>query len=191
VKLLPKNPIRWMAVICVAITSAYVMWLGNKINDTLSGPGWCATALGAGKASAQDGSTVKGLEACVGLLTIQLKSLSTNSHILLGTIALCLLVLVVIVIASGKLDLELPTTLGGGGVHVSREATAAAQAATSTAAAAVARAGQIAEEADHVPVPSSAPAQAGSAPAVHSGESGSGGGVADDRGTAHPDLGSG
>jgi hypothetical protein len=82
----------------VAVTSAYVMWLGNKVNDTLSGPGWCRTALGAEKASSTDG-TIKGLDACVGLLTIQLKSLSTNSHILLGTIALCLAVLIIIVVA--------------------------------------------------------------------------------------------
>lgn len=99
---LPTFTIRTFAVITAAITSGYVMWLGNKINDTLSGPGWCATALGAGKASSTDGAPIKGLEACVSLLTIQLKSLSTNSHILLGTIALCVGTLVIIVLAGAK-----------------------------------------------------------------------------------------
>jgi hypothetical protein len=92
---LPHFTIRAFAVICVAVTSAYVMWMGYRLNETLSGPGWCATALGAGKASSADGTPIKGLEACVGLLTIQLKSISTNSHILLGSVALCLSVLIV------------------------------------------------------------------------------------------------
>ena len=103
----PRFTIRTFAVICVAATSAYVMWLGNKLTNTLSGPGWCATALGAGKASATDG-TVKGLDACVSLLTIQLKSLATNSEILLGTIALSLAVLIIIVVAGAKFSGEAP-----------------------------------------------------------------------------------
>jgi hypothetical protein len=102
----PKFTIRAFAVICVAFTSAYVMWLGYRLNETLSGPGWCATALGAGKASSSNGQPVKGLEACVGLLTIQLKSVSTNSHILLGTVALCLAVLMIIVVAGARFSGE-------------------------------------------------------------------------------------
>lgn len=129
---LPRNPIRAVAVVCVAITSAYIMWMGWKLNETLSGPGWCRTALGAEKSSATDG-TIKGLDACVGLLTIQLKSIATNSHILFGVVALCLLTLIVIVIAGGKLDLELPDKLGGGGVHLGREAARGAQAAADSA----------------------------------------------------------
>jgi hypothetical protein len=126
----PRFSIRTFAVICVAVTSAYVMWLGNKVNDTLSGPGWCRTALGAEKASATDG-TIKGLDACVGLLTIQLKSLSTNSHILLGTIALCLAVLIIIVVAGARFSGEAP---GGWKADVSRQdAPAAAQAVADSA----------------------------------------------------------
>lgn len=98
--------IRAFAVCCVAVTSAYIMFMGYRLNETLSGPGWCRTALGAEKASSTDG-TIKGLDACVGLLTIQLKSLSTNSHILLGSIALCLTVLIVIVIAGARFSGEL------------------------------------------------------------------------------------
>ena len=100
-----KNPIRAFAVLCVAITSAFVMWLASWIIGVLAGPGWCKTALGAEKVSGSDG-TVKGLDACVSLLTIQLKALATNSFIMLGVIAMCLLVLIVVVIAGAKLDLE-------------------------------------------------------------------------------------
>jgi hypothetical protein len=102
---MPHFTIRGFAVVCVAATSAYVMYMGWLLNETLSGPGWCRTALGAEKASSTDG-TIKGLDACVGLLTIQLKSLETNSHILLGTVALCLSVLIIIVIAGAKFSGE-------------------------------------------------------------------------------------
>lgn len=101
---LPAFSIRAFAVICVAATSAYVMWLGNKINDTLSGPGWCATAIGANKAA--DITRIDIAKSCVDLLTIQLKSLATNSHILLGTVALCLAVLIIIVVAGAKFSGE-------------------------------------------------------------------------------------
>lgn len=106
---IPRFSIRAFAVVCVAVTSAYVMWMGYQLNETLSGPGWCRTALGAEKASSSDG-TIKGLDACVGLLTIQLKSLSTNSHILLGSIALCLSVLIVIVVAGARFSGEVSAT---------------------------------------------------------------------------------
>lgn len=107
-----KNPIRLFAVICVAITSAYVMYIRYWLLTTLSGPGWCATALGAGKASSKDGSPIKGLESCVSLLTIQLKTLADNSYIDGLVIALCLLVLMVVVIAGARLDLKVtPTSL--------------------------------------------------------------------------------
>lgn len=95
------NPIRGFAVLTVAVIAAYIMWMGYRLNEVLAGPGWCRTALGAEKSSATDG-TVKGLDACVSLLTIQLRSLAVNSHILFGVVAMCLLTLIVIVIAGGK-----------------------------------------------------------------------------------------
>jgi hypothetical protein len=105
----PKNGVRLFAVVCVAAIAAYLMWMGYRLNETLSGPGWCRTALGAEKASSSDG-TIKGLDACVGLLTIQLKSLATNSHILFGVVAMCLLVLVTVVLAQARLDLKASAT---------------------------------------------------------------------------------
>jgi hypothetical protein len=104
-----NNPIRLFAVICVAVTSVFVMYMSYALLQTLSGPGWCRTALGAEKASSTDG-TIKGLDACVGLLTIQLKALANNSYIFGGVIALCLLTLIVIVIAGSKLSLDASLT---------------------------------------------------------------------------------
>lgn len=100
----PANPIRAAALAVVAITSAYVMWMGYRLNETLSGPGWCSKALGADRADTD--SKIDVAASCVGLLTIQLKSIATNSHILFGVVALCLLVLIVIVIAGGRLSLK-------------------------------------------------------------------------------------
>lgn len=126
-----QNPIRAFAVLCVAVTSGFVMYMSYRLLQTLSGPGWCATALGAGKASSQDGTPIKGLEACVGLLTIQLKSLANNSYIFGGVIALCLLTLIVIVIAGGRLSFK----GGPAGVEtdISGNAPAAAQAVAAVA----------------------------------------------------------
>jgi hypothetical protein len=124
-----QNPIRGFAVLCVAVIAAYVMWMGYRLNETLAGPGWCRTALGAEKASASDGP-ITGLESCVGLLQIQLRSIATNSHILFGVVALCLLVLIVIVIAGGKLSFAASKT--GVSANMGRE-----EAADAVAAAAV------------------------------------------------------
>jgi hypothetical protein len=118
------------ALAAVAVTSAYVMFMGYRLNETLSGPGWCKTALGAEKASSTDGA-IKGLDACVGLLTIQLKSLSTNSHILFGVVALCLAVLIVIVIAGGKLSFK--ASKEGVETDIGRDAPEAAQAVADSA----------------------------------------------------------
>lgn len=104
-----QHPVRAFAVVCVALIAIYIGWMGYRVNETLSGPGWCRTALGAEKASDALG-VIKGLDACVGLLTIQLRSIATNSHILFGVMAGCLLVLVVIVIAGGKVSLDVSKT---------------------------------------------------------------------------------
>jgi hypothetical protein len=135
-----RNTIRAFALLCVAVTSVYIMWMGYRLNETLSGPGWCRTALGAEKASSSDG-TIKGLDACVGLLTIQLKSLSTNSHILFGVVALCLLALIVIVVAGGRLSGKF--NKDGGEVDLGPASAAAA--AQTTAAAAQDKADEITE----------------------------------------------
>ena len=103
-----QNPIRLVAVICTAITSVYIMWMGYRINEVLAGPTWCARAIGADKADKN--SQVDAAGSCIGLLTIQLRSLATNSHILFGVVALCLLTLIVIVIAGGRLAVSASKT---------------------------------------------------------------------------------
>lgn len=97
-----NQPVRFFALVCVAITSAYVMLMGYRLVETLSSPGWCNRTLTADKIASSSGFDA--LQACVGLLTIQLKSLATNSHIYAGVIALCLLALMVIVVAGGHLS---------------------------------------------------------------------------------------
>jgi hypothetical protein len=113
-----RNPIRAFAVACVAATSAYVMWMGYRLNEVLAGPSWCSTAIGADRAT--ENSKIDVATSCVGLLTIQLKSIAMNSHILFGVVALCLLVLIVIVIAGAKLDIH-ASKEGEFGVNMSRD----------------------------------------------------------------------
>lgn len=96
-----QQPIRFFAVMCVAITSAYIMWMGYHLTTILASPDWCGKALQASRISTQN---FGGLTACVDLLKIQLKALAENSLIYAGVIALCLLVLIVIVIAGAKLS---------------------------------------------------------------------------------------
>lgn len=126
------NPIRLFAVLCVAVTSLFVMWMSFRLLNVLSGPGWCATAFGAGKVAGTE--PVKGLDACVGMLTIQLKSLATNSYIFGGVIALCLLTLIVIVIAGGKLSVDASAT--GVKADISTDAPATPTVTTTTTVAA-------------------------------------------------------
>lgn len=149
------NPIRAAALICVAITSAFIMWMAYRVNETLSGPGWCSTAIGADRAT--DTSRIDVAQSCIDLLTIQLKSLATNSHILFGVIALCLLVLIVIVIAGGKLSFQ--ATKEGVSANVGKDDVqqAAALAATQTAEAAEDKATEIREAVDFTIPPEDRP----------------------------------
>lgn len=111
--ILPKiaNPIRAFAVACVAVTSVFVMYMSYQLLQTLSGPAWCSTAIGADKAT--DSGRVDVAKSCVDLLTIQLKSLANNSYIFGGVIALCLLTLIVIVIAGGHVSFKGPAGISG------------------------------------------------------------------------------
>jgi hypothetical protein len=102
-----RNPIRLFAVLCVAVTSGFVMWMSYKLVLILSSPEWCGKALQAERISNQN---FGGLTACTDLLKIQLKALATNSFVFGGVIALCLLTLIVIVIAGGRLSLDASAT---------------------------------------------------------------------------------
>lgn len=100
----PHNPIRAAALVVVAAIGLFVMWMDWRASNILSSPTWCSTAIGADKADAN--SHVDAAVSCVGLLTIQLKGIVTDSHIRVLVEALCLLVLVVIVIAGGRLSFK-------------------------------------------------------------------------------------
>ena len=125
------------ALIIVLVVSLFTMYMAGWMTEVLAGPGWCAKALGAEQASK---GTVDVASSCVGLLTIQLRSLATNSHILFGMFALCLLVLVVIVVSGGQLSFSASKTGVSG--SMGRDA---AEAAKQTADAAVDKSNEIAD----------------------------------------------
>lgn len=163
-KLEIRNPIRAFAVLCVAVIATYLMWFGFVLTETLRSPRWCATALGAEKASA-DGKTQDGLKACIELLQIQLNSLALNSHINLGALAACLVVLIVIVIAGARLDAAI--SKGNLNFNLSREEekkAAAAAGAAQAASAAVDEAKDIATGAAPVADPAPQPSGKFTAP---------------------------
>jgi hypothetical protein len=137
------NPIRGFAVLCVAVTSGYVMWMGWRLSNILASPDWCSKALQAERIT--PGNSFVGLTACVDLLKIQLKAIATDSHVFAGVVAMCLLTLIVIVIAGGRLQFAASKS-GISGNMSSAEDEAASAAAAQTAGAAVAEAGKIATE---------------------------------------------
>ncbi len=122
-----ENPIRAFALICVAATSALLGVMAWRLIDVLASPDWCSKALQAERIT--PGNTFVGLTACVDLLKLQLSALALNSHIVIGTFALCLGVLIVIVIAGARLAGK----LFGNEIDISRDAPAAAQAVADTA----------------------------------------------------------
>lgn len=98
---------KWLhiaALASVTATSAYLIWLSSWLVHTLAARDWCSIAVGADKATAGLPGGVDALTACVGLLTLQVKALALDSHIAIGTLALCLAVLVVVVIANARIE---------------------------------------------------------------------------------------
>lgn len=107
-----NNIIRATALVCVAVTSLFIMYMSYLLVDILAAPEWCGRAINAEKLA--DSRTTSSVELCKELLLKQVGSLATNSHIYAGTIALCLLVLIVIVIAGGKLNFTVSKTGASG-----------------------------------------------------------------------------
>jgi hypothetical protein len=116
-----RNPISTFAVLCVACTAAFLGYLTFWLTTTLSSADWCGKSLQAERISSQN---FGGLTACVDLLKIQLGALAMNSHIAVGSFALCLIVLIVVVIAGAKANFK----AGKDGIEgsVSRDAAQAA-----------------------------------------------------------------
>lgn len=96
-----ENPIRLFALVCVAGTSVFLMYLILRLVEIIAGPDWCSRALQAEKITQRD--TFVGLTACVDILKLQVAALAQALTISVGTLALCLGVLVVIVIAGARL----------------------------------------------------------------------------------------
>lgn len=96
-----RNTIRTFALICVGVTSLFIMgviiWFGVVIQSD-----WCSAAIGAQKDAGV--RSIEAVQACFNLLNVQLGTLGTALFVGMGTIALCLLVLMVIVVAGGRLS---------------------------------------------------------------------------------------
>lgn len=90
------------ALLCVAVTSGFIIFMAIKLTNTLASPDWCARAI-----KAEELSGKRDASSCVDLLMVQVKSLALDNHIYAVTLAVCLAVLVVVVLAKAKLDLEI------------------------------------------------------------------------------------
>lgn len=104
----PHNTIRTFALICVAVTTAFLMGMAVWYTKLVSGRDWCSRAIGAEEA-AEGGTRQRSetaVEACMNLLDKQVSILGINSHVLIGILALCLLALMVIVVAGGRMSIK-------------------------------------------------------------------------------------
>lgn len=97
-----KHNIRSWALVSVAVTTLALIGFGAWLISILASPDWCNRALGDAKYT--EGPPEYAIGGCFSLMTRQVQALAINSHIVLGTLALCLAVLVVIVLAGGKLS---------------------------------------------------------------------------------------
>jgi hypothetical protein len=95
------NWLTFFAILCVAVTSGFIMRMAIKLTDTLASPDWCGRAIQAEKLTGTRSSS-----SCVDLMKLQLGSLALDNHIYAMTLAVCVGVLVVVVLAKARLDLE-------------------------------------------------------------------------------------
>lgn len=128
-----NQPVRAFALLCVAVTTVFVMVMRLKAFEMLASPDWCNRTLKAEQLA--EGSRLDAALACVGIQKSQLSAIANGYYIDGGVVALCLLALMVIVVAGGHLSFTAP---GGIGANVG-----AAEAADTVADAAVEKAEQI------------------------------------------------
>lgn len=133
-----QNKVLAFALICVAASSAFVMWMQITLVTTLSSPDWCARAINAEQLAAVRGQS--SIAICANLFDKQLGSLAIGLFINAGTNALALLVLIVIVVAGGKLKFN--ASREGVDVDIGKAVAAGAQ---ETAAAAVDKAEELSD----------------------------------------------
>lgn len=97
----PGGLVLGFALLCVAVTSAVVIYMRVWETTLIADPAWCQRIVAAAKTSEQIESAFGG---CFSLMSQQLSAIAINSHVDTGVLALCLAVLTVIVLASGKLS---------------------------------------------------------------------------------------
>lgn len=97
-----SNSIRTFALICVAVTSAFLIYCCYWLITLLSSQGWCRRAMGA--VAETDGRAEFAVGGCFRLLHDQVGALTVSLYMALGSLSLCLLVLMVIVVAGGRLS---------------------------------------------------------------------------------------
>jgi hypothetical protein len=102
-----EHPIQAVAVAIVTAILIFSAIMTIWLTDVLTGPGWCGKALGAEKQAVTNG-TIDVATACIGMLTIQLKAVATNSHIFVGMFALAFLTIIAVVIAGARLAGKTP-----------------------------------------------------------------------------------
>lgn len=107
----PRNTIRTFALICVAITSIFVMGMSIWSQWLVGMVDWCGKVIGS--AAYTDGRPDFAIKGCVELMQSQIGALANNGLIFGGVVALCLLALMVIVVAGGKLSFTGPGGFGG------------------------------------------------------------------------------
>lgn len=108
---LPRNTIRTFALVCVAITTAFVIAMSVWLTRTLANTDWCGKVVGS--AAYANGRPDFAINGCVSVMRDQIAALANNSLIFGGVVALCLLALMVIVVAGGKLSFSGPGGIGG------------------------------------------------------------------------------
>lgn len=133
-----RRSIRTFALVCVAVTSVYVMGMRVWAYQMI-GADWCVKGLGAAKYAT--GRPEYALKHCFQIQQQQLQVLREGSLIDGGVVALCLAVLMVIVVAGGRLSFKASTT----GVETNISPGEAVRAAQRTADAAQEEADDIAE----------------------------------------------
>lgn len=94
----PKNTIRTFALVCVAVTSGFIMYMIVWLIGLLSEPSWCDRVIDAAN------RPESAFGGCFQLLQQQMAALAVNSYIFGGVISLCLASLMVIVVAGGKIS---------------------------------------------------------------------------------------
>ena len=97
-----SNSIRTFALICVAVTSAFLIYCCYWLITLLSSQGWCRRAMGA--VTDTGGRAEFAVGGCFRLLHDQVGALTVSLYMALGSLSLCLLVLMVIVVAGGHVD---------------------------------------------------------------------------------------